>query len=168
MALRTINNEVKRHSLASCDHVILVCNTAHLLADGIVAETNINLSSLIEQVRSDVQKRGVKRLGLVASPTSIEAELFKFKGVELIAPTPTQTKILKRIIGEVIDGSDPRLHAKELKGIISTLLIRGATDVLLGCTELELVMRDTENKRFIKPLEQTISSLFQNNPQSGE
>ena len=75
-ARRLIIQSVKRHQLVKCDEVILACNTAHIIAAEVQGATGIVLNSLIENVQTEIRQKGFKKIGIVASPTTIKLSLF--------------------------------------------------------------------------------------------
>jgi aspartate racemase len=160
IGLETIISGIDNHSLRSCDAVILACNTAHILAEHIVRRTGIKLHSLIEQVEKDIKLRNITKLGVVASPVTIKKKLFNIAGVELIAPTNAEQNQLERIIGEIIDGKNPVDATAEIESVIENLFSRGAQSVVLGCTELELSLRNNMDSKLIRPLNSSVGAIF--------
>ncbi len=159
--LTTLMRASLLHSLEKCDEVIIACNTAHIHAEKIVDSTGINLTSIVDEALFAINKLGIKNLGIVASPTSLKVELFKLREIKIIKPLPHHKKLLEEIIGDIIDGDDPLNRAVDVKHIITSLFEQGATHVLLGCTELELVMSKSSDERLIRPLEITIKNLLE-------
>jgi len=140
--------------------VILACNTAHLFADELVLRTGMPLSSLVSNTESKVREMGIKKLGIISSPTSMRFGVFNFDDVELVRPTPPQMRKLETVIEGVIAGQHPGSHIETLRHITDDLLERGAEAIVLGCTELELVLKDADDHRFITPLRNTVEQVL--------
>lgn len=121
----------------------MACNTAHLFADDILEGAAVPFVSLIEVVAETVKGKGIKRIGLVASPTTIQTGLYKKaldeRGIDCLTPTEQQQDELSAIIHEVIAGKASRKEAVKLEAIAKELIDQGAEGVILGCTELPLV-----------------------------
>ncbi len=110
------------------------------------------MCSLIEIIQTEIKQKGIEKLGVVASPTSIRIGLFNRKGTDIIAPHHSQITTIENAIAAIINGDSPARHQESIDNIINSLFGRGATHVLLGCTELELIKQDSRDKRLIKPL----------------
>ncbi|MDB5182953.1 MAG: amino acid racemase [Candidatus Saccharibacteria bacterium] len=164
----TIFSGIEKHSLATCDDVIIACNTAHILAEEITDKTRIKLRSLIERTHKEIVVRGHKRVGIIASPTTLKKRLFAFSGVDLVLPTTKEINTLERIIGEVINGKSTSEVKEEVEEIVSRLFSLGVDAVILGCTELEMILRDSKHTDLIKPLNLTIKSIFEGTIENAE
>lgn len=158
--MRQIVDACKLRDLSKCDDVIIACNTAHLLAERVVAATGIPLRSLIESSAREIHSLNSGRIGIVASPLALESGLFDVLNGIHIQPDKMQRSRLEAMIRSVIAGKTPGSFEKELTGIIDSLFNRGAQHVLVGCTELELILREHKDKRLIKPLELTVSAIL--------
>lgn len=150
----------KKHRLQDCDAVILACNTAHIIAPELEKKTHVPLKSLIFTTKQTVASLGFTKVGLVASPTSIKLGLFETENTQLILPNVHQLTQLASMIHGVISGKPPNLYTPELEEIITALFKQGAQSVVVGCTELELIMAKSNVERLIRPLELTIAKIF--------
>jgi aspartate racemase len=123
--------------------VLLACNTAHLLITEIPAMRQVPLVSLLETVADRIQQSGATRIGLLASPTTIQTELYESllakRGITVIIPSLQEQDVTAAAIREVIAMHDTAVAADNLAGIANGLVARGADAILLGCTELPLL-----------------------------
>lgn len=159
-ALKKINDAITEHQLQNCNKVILACNTAHLLTADIEDTTGIELTSLIDITKQEISKHRVHRVGLVASPTSIQSGLFESSGVTLVTPHNEQLRRIECIIGAIINGTHHSMFLTELQEILNSLFVKNVEAVILGCTELEMVMQDTIDSRLIRPLHLVTARLI--------
>jgi len=133
------------HSAEAYDPVAvgMACNTAHLFIDEVLGDSKVPFISLIEVVADTVKAQGIKRIGLVASPTTIKTGLYakalEKRGISCSLPTEAQQDELSDIIHNVIAGTASHVEAVKLEAIAHGLIDQGAEGIILGCTELPLV-----------------------------
>jgi aspartate racemase len=127
--------------------VTLACNTAHAMVPDVPLLQKLPFVSMLEAVASQIERDGVTKIGLLASPTTIRSRLYAgvlaSRGIETIEPTPTQRRQLEDAIRAIIQGSATQNHKKVLASIGNSLHTRGAEALLLGCTELPLIFDTT-------------------------
>jgi aspartate racemase len=123
--------------------ITLACNTAHILVDRVAILRRPEFRSMLEAVADEVERRGIRRVGLLATPTAIRAKLYENvlakRGIKTLLPRAGQIGTIETAIRSVISGeNDLRLKAK-LTDIANSFEGRGAEAILLGCTELPLI-----------------------------
>ncbi|WP_159948206.1 aspartate/glutamate racemase family protein [Rhizobium sp. 18065] len=128
---------------ASC---VLICtNTMHLVAGEVQARINVPLINIIDETATALKKSGAKRPLLLATRYTMEhgfyAERMRRNGVEIMVPDSDGRAATHNIIfdelcaGQVIDSSRDKLMA-----IIEQAKAEGADSVILGCTEICLIL----------------------------
>lgn len=120
----------------------IACNTAHLMVDRLpLADTAF--VSMIDAVTAHIHRMGGRRIGLLASPHTIQTGLYTnalaTKSIDVVLPTDEEQKTLHSIITGVISGADTAELRGNLSALAASLQARGADCILLGCTELPLV-----------------------------
>ena len=120
---------------------VIACNTAHLLLPKLDAELRIRLVSLVEATVAHIASKGFKRVGIVASPTTVKSQLYSQPlqaiGITLVTPSTPQMVIIEQVIRGVIAGN-ARKHRQQLRSIIQSML-SDCEAVVLGCTELSVL-----------------------------
>ncbi|HEY5600602.1 MAG TPA: amino acid racemase [Patescibacteria group bacterium] len=120
----------------------VACNTAHLFLKDLQEISEAPFVSIIEAVTNQVITSRVRKVGLMASPSTIRSGLFRdsfrMTDVNVITPKKEQVEILGTIIESVIAGEDKDGLSKKLEIIALDLKKRGAQAIILGCTELPL------------------------------
>jgi aspartate racemase len=128
--------------------ITLACNTAHAMTADVPLLQKAPFVSMLEAVASKIERDGVTKIGLLASPTTIRSRLYADvlaqHGIGTIEPTPSQRRELETVIRAVIQGRAAQNHKKVLARIGKSLHTRGAEALLLGCTELPLIF-DTKS-----------------------
>lgn len=147
-AISLLQKSVARAELQNPVAVAMACNTGHLFVKQMLGDSNIPFVSLIDTVVGAVSSQGLSTVGLVASPTTINSELYqtalKNSNIQLITPEADDLKRLERIIRTVISGKAGLAESEALLRIVVKLKLRGAKGVILGCTELPLVFPISE------------------------
>lgn len=137
----------------------MACNTAHILLDQLQSQTNSPFISIIEAVRTEIQKTGVKQVGLLGTPTTVSSRLYqnalKFYGVRVFIPSSKDQIEIEIVIRNVLAGNISELDKQRLIVISDKLQRRGAKGIILGCTELPLVFA----KEFSIPIFDSIEIL---------
>ncbi|RKE84379.1 aspartate/glutamate racemase family protein [Rhizobium sp. AG855] len=125
---------------------VLICtNTMHMVADEVEARLNVPLINIIDETAHALKAGGAKRPLLLATRYTMEqpfyAERMKRHGLEIMVPdaegrTATHNIIFDELCaGQVLDASRQRLVA-----IIEKAKAQGADSVILGCTEICLIL----------------------------
>lgn len=159
-----IKQSLDNIKLSEDDQVILACNTAHLLLPELEAYYGIHFVSFIEVVIKTIEKLDPKAVGLLASPTTIKEELYGSpigeRGLKILLPTAKETDKLEHAIRHVITNRSPR----EVRGPIETMARRmlndGAEQIILGCTELSVIFKNSKSKHLVDPLDVVCRELI--------
>ncbi|PIP53225.1 hypothetical protein COX08_02200 [Candidatus Beckwithbacteria bacterium CG23_combo_of_CG06-09_8_20_14_all_34_8] len=136
----------------------IACNTLHILLPKLQKLTNIPFVSMIDVVVGDVIKKGYKKVGLLASPTTIKTRLYQqalqAQDVRVGIPTREQIIDLGNIIQNIISGkSNQKLPLIEIANdLVKSSKVEA---IILGCTELPLVFP----RRFRVPVLNSIDIL---------
>jgi aspartate racemase len=128
----------------------MTCNTAHLFAREVVdGVPGAPFVSMIETVTNRVKNDGLRKVGLIATPTTIKMGLYErpllAEGIECLVPSSKEQSRLEAVIRTVIAGEAGSEETLVLREISQKLLRSGAESVIFGCTELSLLAKlDTE------------------------
>jgi aspartate racemase len=130
---------------AGADFLALCTNTMHKVADRIEASVEIPLLHLADATAEAVRAAGVERVGLLGTAFTMEQEFYRDRlaahGLDVIVPDAVGRADVHRVIyDELCQGvirQDSRVRYAE---VIDRLVERGAGGVVLGCTEIELLV----------------------------
>jgi len=132
--------------LAGADFIVLCTNTMHKLADAITATVGIPLLHIVDATASAIDKSNEKRVGLLATKFTMEeafyAERMRDKfGIEVIVPSPPSCQLVHDVIYQELCHGVIREESRErYQEIIRELAGIGAQSIILGCTEIELLI----------------------------
>jgi len=146
---------------ANVEFAVITCNTAHYFLPQIEDQLPIPVLNMIELVVEEIKKLGKYRVGLLATDGTIQSGLYDRyifdQDLDCIKPDIQHQKRLMEIIyGKegIKAGFVNEANRKLLLGCISDLLNNGAEIIILGCTELPLVLKHKDmNSQIIDPLE---------------
>jgi aspartate racemase len=138
---------------AGADMLVLCTNTMHKLADAIQSRIGIPLLHIADATARSVKQAGLRRVGLLGTRFTMEEAFYRARladrfGLEVIIPTPEDRDTVHRVIYEELCLGLTRPESKEqLAAILARLVATGAEGIILGCTELGLLIRDEDSSR---------------------
>ena len=118
----------------------------HKLADNIEASVNIPLVHIADVTAEAIKEKGMKKIGLLGTKFTMEQDFLKGRllekhGVESIIPNEAQRDIIHKIIyEELVKGVVTNESRLAYLTIINDLLAQGAEGIILGCTEIGLLI----------------------------
>ena len=142
--MRAIDNLAK----SGADFAALSANTPHIVFDRLKEQSPIPLISIVEATCEEAKRRGLKKIGLLGTIFTMTGEFFKApfikKGIEVIVPTESEMELInEKISAELELGivKDETLTA--FQQIIARMRDEdGIEAIVLGCTELPLLLND--------------------------
>lgn len=141
-AVFMLKDRVRRMAGLPLSCLALACNTAHTTLVDLATVTSVPFVSIPREVAKEIGKNGYKRVGLLATPTTVYSGVYQVElqemGVELVLPEHGQIEQLGKIVGEII-GGDFKPPKKQLLTIADGLKKKKVEAIILGCTELPLV-----------------------------
>lgn len=146
-AAREMEDCAKRLERGGADFIVLCTNTMHKLAGAIESAVEIPLVHIADATASAVKRAGVGRVGLLGTRYTMEEEFYKGRlaerhGLEVLTPDETGRKIVHDVIyDELCQGQVVEDSKRKYLEIINSLAERGAEGVILGCTEITLLVK---------------------------
>jgi aspartate racemase len=163
-ALRQIAAALRGIPLDEGTSVVIACNTAHILAGEIEELLGHPVESLIEAAVAQVRRSRASAVGLLASPATIRAGLYSAPldqlGVRVLMPDPAAEAAVAEIVLAIIANAPAEAAATELRKIVGQLISAGAEQVIMGCTELSLVVPALGGAPVIDPLHLVAEKLL--------
>lgn len=135
---------------AGADFFMICTNTMHKVADKVQDKVNIPLLHIADATAELLVKDGIKKVGLLGTQFTMSESFYKGRltdkyGIEVLTPSVAEQAIIHRIIYEelclgVVDASSRAAYVE----IIDKLKENGADAVILGCTEIALLVKSTD------------------------
>jgi aspartate racemase len=134
---------------AGADLLVLCTNTMHKVADHVQAEISIPLLDIRDVTAAAVRGSGVARVGLLATAYTMEQDFYRDRlaahGLEVLVPdTEDRTTVHRIIYDELCLGIVRDESRQAYREVISRLVARGADGVILGCTEIEMLISQAD------------------------
>ena len=144
-AAGVLSDSAKRLEVAGATALLIGANSMHKVYDRVAESVSIPIIHIADCVGEKMVKDGVRKAALIGTRNVMMESFYRDKlvarDIELLAPEMAFVDKLDRIIyDELLLGKATRQAERELKTIITNLEQDGAEAVVLGCTELEMVV----------------------------
>lgn len=131
---------------AGADVILCVSNTLHRVVEPIMAGRSTPFIHIAAPTGEAIRKAGLRRIGLLGTMPTMRSDylhrwLADRYGIEIVVPSPTDMAMVDRIIFDELVRRDLRETSKaEYLRVIDALKDAGAEGVILGCTEIFLLV----------------------------
>ncbi|NLJ64140.1 MAG: aspartate/glutamate racemase family protein [Christensenellaceae bacterium] len=135
---------------AGADYIVICTNTMHKVAPYIQKKINIPIIHIAETTAETLKKNNVKKVALLGTKYTMTQDFYKEKiqqnGIEVIIPNEKDIEIVNDIIyNELCLGIISDVSRREYVRIIDSLKADGAEGVILGCTEIGLLISQEDS-----------------------
>lgn len=126
--------------------ILLICsNTMHRCAGAIEAASSIPLIHIADPTTAAIKAAGLRRVGLLGTAFTMEQDFYRGRmakaGLDVIVPDDAGRAIVHRIIyDELVQGIVRDASREQYRAVIAALVARGAEAIILGCTEIMLLI----------------------------
>jgi aspartate racemase len=141
---------------AGADFLLLCTTTFHRVADQVEAAVSLPLLHLGDVVADEVVRNGVQKVGFIGTTVAMSDGFFSERlarhGVETVMPDPGHHELLNSAIyDELVHGRVEDATRRRVLRVIEELWDAGVGGVLLGCTELELLIKQADAELPVYP-----------------
>lgn len=135
---------------AGADLLLLCTNTMHKVAEQVQAAVSIPLLHLADATADAVEAAGMHTVGLLGTAFTMEQQFYRERltgrGLRVIVPGPDDRAEVHRIIYEELCVGDVRASSRQTyREVIDRLVAAGVEGVILGCTEIELLITSADS-----------------------
>jgi aspartate racemase len=140
-----------RLEAGGADCVVLCTNTMHKLADFITDAVQIPMLHIADATAKAIVARGIKRIGLLGTGFTMEHDFYKGRleqnfGLEVLTPEKPDRDIVHRVIYDELCAGMVNANSKlEYIRIMQQLVSAGAEGIILGCTEIMLLVGQADS-----------------------
>ncbi|MCG9580850.1 aspartate/glutamate racemase family protein [Vibrio tubiashii] len=137
---------------AGADFILIATNTMHKVAGQVEESISIPLLHIADATSVELQQRGITKIGLLGTAFTMEQAFYKQRltdkfGIEVVVPNGVQRKLVHDIIyNELCLGKINRRSKDDYLTIIDDLAASGAEGVILGCTEIGLLVEQGDTQ----------------------
>lgn len=144
--------EAARHVEAGgADFLVICTNTMHKMADEVEAAIHIPLLHIADATAEVIKARGLSKIGLLGTNFTMEQDFYRGRlesrhGLEVLIPEEADRQIVHRVIyDELVLGEIKSESREQYKRIIEKLIAAGAQGIILGCTEIGLLVKEADS-----------------------
>ena len=141
-----LGDAAQKLEAAGADLILICTNTMHKVFDQVQKMVKVPLLHIAEATAAELKKAGIKKTALLGTRYTMKEDFYKSKlverGLEVVIPNEEDMSFINHVIfdelclGKINEGSQ-----KEFCRIISDLKNKGAEAVILGCTEIGLLVK---------------------------
>lgn len=145
-----LSSAAKSLEAAGADLILLGTNTLHKVAAQIESAVNIPLVHIADATAREIRNCGVRKVGLLGTKYTLTEDFYKQRlidhGIDVLIPDDEDIEAVNDIIFRELCVGEIRAESrKRLRGVIDRLAGRGAGGVILGCTELGLIIQPEDS-----------------------
>jgi len=127
--------------------LLVICtNTMHKVADQVEAASGLPLLHIADPTGDAIRVHGFTRIGLLGTRFTMEQDFYRRRlierhGLEVLVPEADERDIVHRVIyDELCQGVIREQSRAAYQGVMASLVARGAQGIILGCTEIGLLV----------------------------
>ncbi len=134
---------------AGADFIVICTNTMHKVAPQIQEKINIPILHIADATADELIKNGIKKIALLGTKYTMEQDFYKAKliekGLQVIIPDDEdRVTVNDTIYHELCLGIISETSKKKFLDIIQKMKEKGAEGVILGCTEIGLLVKQAD------------------------
>ena len=131
---------------AGAQGIVLCTNTMHVVADTIASAVDVPLLHIADATAASAHRAGVRSVGLLGTRFTMEQPFLLDRlaqaGLDVVVPDEHDRELVHRVIySELVRGVLNPESREAVVDVVARLVEQGATGVIAGCTEIELLVR---------------------------
>jgi aspartate racemase len=132
--------------------VVMATNTMHRVASAITASLSVPFVHIVDVTADAITDRGLDTVGVLGTQATMEAAFYRDRlashGVDVVVPDAADRERVDRIIFDELTAGTVRESSRETYlEVMDELVHRGAEGIVLGCTEIEMLVGPSEFER---------------------
>jgi aspartate racemase len=141
----------QRLERGGADFLVICTNTMHKMADAVQAAITIPLLHIADPTAAQIRAAGLTRVGLLGTAFTMEEPFYRGRledryGLTVLVPDAHDRRLVHRIIyDELCQGITTMASRKQYVRVIRSLAEQGAEGVILGCTEITLLIKPADS-----------------------
>lgn len=157
--VQIIKNGALSLQKAGVDFLAICANTTHFTFDQLIEDINLPFVHIADATGQEIQKKGLKKVALLGTRETMELSFYKDRllemGIEVIIPEKNDRDYIHNaIMNEMLKEKFLSKTKKEFLSIMNKLKQQGAQGMILGCTEIPLLIQSND---FDLPLFSTLN-----------
>jgi aspartate racemase len=140
--------EMEKLKMFGVDFIAIACNTVHQFLNAHPNEQDIPFIHICSGTTEELRKNNIQRVGILGTKYTIQNGIYTNYlnpfSIDTISPTPNEVEIINKAIYHLCSNSDLANDSIALEKIMNNLIKRGAQAIILGCTELSLIINQKD------------------------
>lgn len=143
-------NIAEKLKIGGADFIVICTNTMHKMASDIESKVGIKVLHIAEATGEEIVQKGMKKVGLLGTKFTMEEDFYKKVlkqryNIEVVIPDENEREIIHDIIyNELCKGVINEVSKEKYINIINNLALKGAQGIVLGCTEIPLLIKQED------------------------
>jgi len=140
----------RRLEAGGADFVLICSNTMHLMADDVSMAIGVPLLHMVDPTAAAITRAGLRRVGLLGTAFTMEKAFYRDRlataGLDILTPDAADRREVHRVIyEELVAGKIEAASRAIYREVIARLVEHGAEAIVLGCTEIMLLVDQTDS-----------------------
>lgn len=151
LATAIMVDAAQRLERGGADFLIICTNTMHKMALEVQDAVNIPLLHIVDAAAKAICDAGIRKVGLLGTRFTMEEEFYrgrlqKLHGLEVLVPNLEERVLVHDVIySELCLGKIDNQSRLQYKKIITNLALQGAQGIILGCTEIGMLIKPEDS-----------------------
>ncbi len=146
-----LSREALNIERAGADCLLICTNTMHKIAPQIESKISIPLIHIADATAKALKNDGIKKVGLLGTAFTMEQDFYKSRlkehGLEVLIPSKYDRELIHSVIyNELCLGECKKSSKESYLKIIDSLAEEGAEAIILGCTEIGMLVKQKDTK----------------------
>jgi aspartate racemase len=142
-------NEANNLKKAGAEFIVICTNTMHIMAKDIEEKTNLKVLHIAQATASAIKEKQLKKVLLLGTKFTMEGTFYKDilneNNIEVIIPNDEDREFIHHVIyTELVRGIVKEESKKKYLSIINSLKAKGIEGVVLGCTEIPMLVKQED------------------------
>lgn len=136
---------------AGAEFIVICTNTMHKVIDFIEAKITIPVLHIADATANQIKKSNLTTVGLLGTKYTMEQDFYKSRiegnGIRVLVPHDTEREMINKVIYEELCLGNIKQSSKDYyKEVIKNLVANGAEGIILGCTEIGLLVKQEDSE----------------------
>ena len=132
------------------DFIVICTNTMHKVIDHVEEKINIPILHIADATANQIKKSNLHKVGLLGTKYTMEQDFYKARiksnGIKVLVPNDTEREMINKVIYEELClGNIEQSSRDYYKKVIKNLVDHGAEGIILGCTEIGLLVKQEDS-----------------------
>lgn len=145
-----LGNAARSLEMVGADFIVICTNTMHKVVEEIASKITIPLLHIADATAAQIKEKGINSIGLLGTRYTMEQDFYKSRlemnGIKVIVPNEKEREIINKVIYEELCLGNIQQKSRDYyKRVIQGLIDSGAKGIILGCTEIGLLVKPEDS-----------------------